>query len=685
MASADNAQLKIEFNSIDNVSATAEKVAKKVDSYQRAVRATMTKSGGVLKQFGSEFHGFTALVTQFFSTISSSFGNRLQSVLSTFSQMGFQLENMALHSRISTQNLELLGYVARQAGLSVEDVASGVQAFQEKMVAGMLGDLQAMKDLFTTTRLQYSELKKMSPEEQFLRVAEVIQQIPKEYQSKISVMAFGTDKLLPLLKLGTDGIKAKQEEGRQAGVITSPEAIENSKKLARAWNEIKTIFNGMRVDFLSTMTETVGGAFQKVKGFLTVIKEWSQENPQTVKAITLITAGLATLAVAGTSVIAVLGGASLTLSLLGAGFSTFFLSFPSLIAGGIVALAGFTGTFGKLKEIAVGAFNMIAETLRYFFSDSIKLLLSGDFEGAWKQLWDKIQLQFVDVTVYITDVWIKGWEFLSTTFGTVGTWLVGAVKDIVLGVVGFFSDLINGLFEFCGTFTKEIGGSSESWYDLFMGGWYGIQEGVIRVFYGIQTGFMKMVSSLKKVWISFRKELQAGVNYIYGKAMGMSDEEIGEMTNITDSQFDQQLEKVGKEERGALKAKEAERDTAIETAKSGFSENIRKHNEAAAKRQAEADARRNELLDGILARKAKLATLPTFGVFSLPDEKDPGKATSQGKGVMPPNLAKIQDRSTASQNAFQAIFGSGQTEAAKQLEVQRQMLTLITLITENVI
>jgi len=270
---------------------------------------------------------------------------------------------------------------------------------------------------------------------------------------------------------------------------------------------------------------------------------------------------------------------------------------------------------------------------------------------------------------------------LSTALGTakillmtfLNPWFL--IPGLILGglaacvhFTGGLEDLRNSVTSFFSSMLESVGASSSSLSEIVLAAWFKVQEGFIKIWMGMKSLFTEVMSYFSSRINSFRKDFQGYVNWAYGKMTGLSDEEIREMTVITNTQFDAKAKEIERDREAALLQNAEVEDQAIEDLRRSIQGKIKK----ARKESEEAKQIRIQMKEQRLQDARQNLT------FDANDPSNPAYV-SGGGGNDPANWLRemVKDSSRGTQNSFQAIFGYGQTTEEKQLDITRQIFQIL--------
>ena len=268
---ADATQLKKEL-------ASAEKditgLGKTTDKQTRSIKESFLEIGKVATVMGV---AITAAMTK---------------MIMSFTKTGSELYDLSLKTGVSVKALAGLKYAAEQNGASLGTIEMAI-----KRVASAMSDAESETSesakAFTKLGISVEDLKGLNPEQQFLKIAGAVAQIPDPMtRSAIAVDLFGrsgTD-MLPMLAEGEAGLKKMMSAGVKFSGWTA-EGAKLADALGDSFDTLKTamggVFNAIGASLAPALT-SLAKTLTNITGSILV---WTQAHPGLVKAI-----GTATLA-----------------------------------------------------------------------------------------------------------------------------------------------------------------------------------------------------------------------------------------------------------------------------------------------------------------------------------------------------------------------------------------------------
>ena len=666
-------------------------IATKQGSFDKGmaqVQAAMSRLKGVATTMGTgigkgfagaqgALSGFSSKVLNLPTAIAGSVAvTGLVALAKGFADAGSAVDDMAQRTGISAEAVSSLGYAAKLSGTDIGVLEKGVRKMQVGIADAAAG-VPGAADKFAALGLSVADLAKMSPDEQFLAIADKLSMIQDPALKSAAAMEYfgkaGAD-LVPMLSGGSEEIRRLQAEASELGQTMSGEDAAAAAKLGDVFDRLLGVIGGLQNRIgaaLAPLLTTVG---EKIISVVTTVSNWIAENQELIITIakwTAVGAGLlaglvalggaaAVLSVA-MSGIAAIGGAIATVFGLIAGFLTAMVSPIGLIVVGITAAAGaflyFSGTGSEMVDAIVAKFTELKGIVLPVF-DAIKTaLMSGQWQAAGQIAMTGLQLVF---RVATRDIY-AGWLAMVTKIQN--AWTDMAAKNSQ-GTISFVAELIN----------------------VFAGIPTGIQNGFATVFTWLQGTWDQTVNFISKKLLYLYSMFDRSVDY--EKAAKQMDKEAAQRADARQKSLDEansaRMEEQIKANQGRL----------------GIADKMKQdiQSKADATKQGREDANK-ELLSGFDAQietlRKELET-QTTAIQETADEqaKAEAKPSALAQKTPPPEKPKIPTvqqvkATTATQTAgtfsgFAAGMMGGTTSALDRMADQSAKANeLLSKIAEN--
>ena len=450
-------------------------IATKQGSFDKGiaqVQAAMSRLKGVATTMGTgiakgfagaqgALSGFSSKVLNLPTAIAGSVAvTGLVALAKGFADAGGAVDDMAQRTGMSAEAVSSLGYAAKLSGTDIGTLEKGVRKMQMGIADAAAGVPGAV-DKFAALGLRVEDLAEMSPDEQFLAIADKLSMIQDPALKSAAAMEYfgksGAD-LVPMLSGGSEEIRRLQAEASELGQTMSGEDAQAAAKLGDVFDRLLGVIGGLQNRIgaaLAPLLTTVG---EKIISVVSTVSNWIANNQELIITIakwTAVGAGLlaglvalggaaAVLSVAMTG-IAAIGGAIATVFGLIAGVITAMVSPIGLVVVGITAAAGaflyFSGVGGELVEYLGTKFTELKGIVLPVF-DAIKTaLMSGQFKAAGQIAMTGLQLVFRVATRELYAGWLKmvtkiqnAWTTLSAevSIGAIG--MVANVANVLAGI-----------------------------------------------------------------------------------------------------------------------------------------------------------------------------------------------------------------------------------------------------------
>lgn len=398
--------------------------AKRVEKGIRSVSRRLAGIGSGLRTVGTAaVAAGTALVATFVSAARS------------FASAGDEIDKMSRRTGFSAESLSRLGFAAEQSGQSVGQLES-VLIGQSRQIRNLERGLSTAVDGFSDLGLEYSDLRDLDPESQFLLIADRLSQVEDPTRrAGIAMQVFGRSgrNLIPLLSEGSAGIRALTDEADRLGItMTETEAIAGAD-LTDAMNRVRRQLHAVWLQIGAAVAGPLSGLLNWITTYLAEAIAWSQANQGLLRTVAAVAAGVIAAGAAVVTLGVGFAGAGLTLSgllaLLGAVLSPLGLVTAAVVAGtgyflayteaGQAMVEGLLGYFGELGDIAGETFAGISAAIQ-----------NGNLEAATEVLWAGLGVIWIRGTAPLRELWSDLVLAMRMGWRTAGDYLLGAADSL---------------------------------------------------------------------------------------------------------------------------------------------------------------------------------------------------------------------------------------------------------------
>jgi len=222
------------------------------------LKSTIAESKGGLKGFAASAAGFLNPVTAGLTALAGgaiAAGAALYGLQGNISTLA-GVADKAIQTGLNGAFIQRLGYAADQSGVSVETLTGGIKKLT---IAIGKGDSKP----FESIGLSLAELQRMSPEDQFRKVAEKIGEIPTAAgRAAAAVKIFGKSgiEMTGLFADGVQGLNALLKDAEALGIGVSDEGLAKAARADDAIQRMKASFGAL----LDQVTVGLAPAFEVV-------------------------------------------------------------------------------------------------------------------------------------------------------------------------------------------------------------------------------------------------------------------------------------------------------------------------------------------------------------------------------------------------------------------------------------
>ena len=214
-------------------------------------------------------------------------------IIKSFVGAGSELHDMSLMTGLSVKALAGLKYAAEQNSASIGNVQVAIRTLANTMNDASDG-METATRLFTKLNLNVQDLKSLSPDDLFMKVASAIAEVPDPMQrSALAVDMFGRSgtQLLPMLSEGAEGLKKMTEEGVKLSGWTS-ESAGQADALGDSFTTLKAAISGTVNTIASSFAPVIQNLVSRITNIVSEITKWAKEHPELTKALSLTVSGI---------------------------------------------------------------------------------------------------------------------------------------------------------------------------------------------------------------------------------------------------------------------------------------------------------------------------------------------------------------------------------------------------------
>lgn len=210
-----------------------------------------------LKRGETQMQKFKKVAGNVAAGIAAAFSiNALRNMINDFAELGDSFDKMSQRTGVSVEALSGLKFAAEQSGASIETVEMGIRNMQRVLLDVQQGSSTAATTL-QMLGLNIQQLQTLSPEQQFIQMAQAISQVQDpSKQAALAMELFGRSgtQLLPMLQQGEAGIEALIAEARRLGIVMSEEDARAAAEFTDAMNRLSSVFKGIATQVASVIT-----------------------------------------------------------------------------------------------------------------------------------------------------------------------------------------------------------------------------------------------------------------------------------------------------------------------------------------------------------------------------------------------------------------------------------------------
>lgn len=198
---------------------------------------------------------------------------------------------------MSAQAVQEYQYALEMLDTTFEAFEGGMKIMVRQLGNARIGNEQAAK-AFGMLRISMQAVRKLTPDQMFMRVADAIARIRDPAQQAAAAQLMfgrGAMQLLPALKAGAAGILLYRGEAHRLGLVMSDSAIKSGQAYDDAMKRLQASFVGFRNAVAPQMAQFLTQMMDNIRRVVMAFTQWAQANPQLAAQIIALAAHLATI------------------------------------------------------------------------------------------------------------------------------------------------------------------------------------------------------------------------------------------------------------------------------------------------------------------------------------------------------------------------------------------------------
>ncbi len=453
-------EARIEISAVDKFSKTLNNIYKEMDAFGAKIRKVGAISVGVGAAMAAPF----------------------AAAAKVFASAGDDLTKMSDRTGASVESLSLLKYAADQSGSSMEGLEKGIKLSQ-KALADAAKNGGSAKKKFTDLGLSVKGLMSLTPDQQFITIADAISKIQNpalKTGAALEVFGKSGSELMPLMLAGSRGIKELMTQGQRLNQQIGSKDSSAATELGDRWDDVTATIKRTAFAVGASLAPELSKLFKTVAEGIAGFSRLVDQNRNLVAAAAKATLGIiafgaatytmglaVTVAAYPLKVLSVaMTAASGAAVALGAAIK-FAQSSLILLDLAVVAATGaviyYSGVMDKTLAILGKRFDRFKDDALKAFNGIKAALSAGDITKAAEILWVGIRIAFNDGMAAVVET-ITGTE-KSLTGIVINAWydILKSASDVAASVSSLW---VRAATAVASAWASVTGGIVAGFYDV---------------------------------------------------------------------------------------------------------------------------------------------------------------------------------------------------------------------------
>ena len=212
----------------------------------------------------------------------------------SFASTADNIQEMSQRSGLSYKKIQELGYAAKLSGSSTAGLETAMKRMQKTLFDAKNGSATATQS-FTQLGIKLEDIQGLNPDEQFDMLAGAIAEIqdPTD-RAAMAIELFGrsgTD-MLPMLANGKQGLTDMAAEANKLNAVIGNDAVNAGAKMQDKIDAMTAAMEGFKNKIGEALAPQITAFIEKLTEIIVKFSDWAKQNPETLKTIFEVAAGI---------------------------------------------------------------------------------------------------------------------------------------------------------------------------------------------------------------------------------------------------------------------------------------------------------------------------------------------------------------------------------------------------------
>ena len=241
-----------------------------------AIEKSLQKVGKQMAKVGAKIAG-----------VGTAISGSMLLVAKSFAAFGDSIEKTSARLGIGTQALSEYHHVAKMSGVQTSNLDMAWQRMTRRVSEAAQGTGEA-KNAINELGLSAKHLNQLSLDKQFEMIASAIHGVTNQADRvRLSMRFFDSEgvKVVQMINLGVDGMKAYRRQARELGVTLDEDATESAVRFANSMRLISSALLGVKNSIAMVVLPSIQDMTLRITGILVQLRKWIEVNPQVIHGL----------------------------------------------------------------------------------------------------------------------------------------------------------------------------------------------------------------------------------------------------------------------------------------------------------------------------------------------------------------------------------------------------------------
>ena len=284
-----NEQIVITLVVDDQGTRVVQQFTKQVEPELKKVEKQAKQTGKTMEETGRGMGQVLSEVGRRMTITSTVIAGGMMAAMKKTIDFGHELNIMSQRTGITTETLSSFRISADKSGTSITAISKGIRTLNTEMYKASRGSYEATRT-FTNLGISIKDStgKMKSATQLVYDMADKFSKMEDETEkTSLAMKLFGRYgmELIPMLNLGSKGLREDADAAKRLGVVMSKDAAESADQLSNKLTLLKASSQGVYMQFMQSVIPVLQTMTVTMTSIITKVKDWVATHPALTRVV----------------------------------------------------------------------------------------------------------------------------------------------------------------------------------------------------------------------------------------------------------------------------------------------------------------------------------------------------------------------------------------------------------------